>query len=65
MQRTILRIRKVSDATGAATPTIYQWVREGKFPKPVALSTDKHGRARSSGWYSDEIQAWIDSRPRA
>jgi prophage regulatory protein len=29
------------------------------FPKPVQVGL------RSVGWYSDEIQNWIDTRPRA
>jgi len=58
-QRSIWRIKKVSDKTAAAPSTIYEWVRKGLFPKPVKLGP------RFSGWYSDEVQDWINSRPRA
>jgi prophage regulatory protein len=58
-ERKILRIAGVCEVTGAKPPTIYEWVRKGRFPKPVKLGP------RFSGWYSDEVQEWINSRPRS
>jgi prophage regulatory protein len=38
--------------------TIYNWVRKGLFPEPVQIGPNK------IGWYEDEIQKWLESRPR-
>lgn len=61
--RQIWRIKTVSEHVGAAPSTVYEWLREDKhadlnFPKPVKIG------ARASGWYSDEVMDWINSRPR-
>ena len=34
-----LRIKEVMKMTGIARSTIWLWVGEGKFPKPIKLST--------------------------
>jgi len=36
--------------------TIWRWVRDGKFPKPFKLS------ASVTGWYSDDIDAFVAQR---
>lgn len=61
--RRTLRIKQVSEVTGVPASTIYEWLREDRhadinFPRPVRLA------ARTVAWYSDEIQDWINSRPR-
>lgn len=52
------RIKQVSGKVGAASSTIYEWVRKGLFPGPVQLGP------RATGWYAHEVQSWLDSRPR-
>lgn len=55
----ILRIARVSERTGLPKSTIYQYIREGRFPKPIPLGQ------RSVGWKEEEINDWINSRQRA
>ena len=38
--------------------TIYNWTRKGLFPEPVQIGPNK------IGWYADEVEAWLESRPR-
>lgn len=52
----MLRLRAVQDWTGLSRSTIYAMMKNGEFPKNIALG------ARAVGWTSDSIEAWIDSR---
>ncbi|MBY6222652.1 MULTISPECIES: AlpA family transcriptional regulator [Marinobacter] len=49
----ILRLQDVISYTGLARSTIYKYVDEGSFPKPVPLG------GRSVGWVESEVQTWI------
>lgn len=55
----ILKQPEVSRLTGLSRSSIYRLEALGQFPARIKLSE------ASSGWRSDEVQAWIDSRPRA
>ena len=55
----ILKQPEVSRVTGLSRSSIYRLEALGQFPLRVKLSE------AASGWRSDEISAWIDSRPRA
>jgi prophage regulatory protein len=57
--RTILRMPQVEAASGLKQSHIYDLISQGKFPRPVKLSS------QAVGWYSDEVRAWQDSRERA
>lgn len=50
-----LRIKDVMKKTGIAKSTIWLWVSEGKFPKPIKLSP------RITVWDEKEIDNWISS----
>jgi prophage regulatory protein len=39
--------------------TIWRLVRAGKFPAPIRIG------ARAIAWRLSEIEAWLESRPRA
>ncbi|TBU79377.1 AlpA family transcriptional regulator [Pseudomonas daroniae] len=52
----IIRLKEVSNATGLARSTIYKYVSEGFFPKPVPLGD------RCVGWLESEVQGWIIAR---
>ena len=52
----IWRISEVCQRTGLRPSTIYKLVREKSFPKSTLLT------ARSTGWPSDVVEAWIASR---
>lgn len=47
-----LRIKQVSEKTGLAKSTIWLWVKEKKFPKPIKLSP------RVTVWEESIIEQW-------
>lgn len=58
MERMLLRIREVEKRCGYKRAWIYSLMAQGRFPKQVRLGN------RSVAWRSDDIQNWINSRPR-
>lgn len=52
----IIRLKDVIDSTGLARSTIYKYIAEDGFPKPVSLGE------RSVGWVEGEVQDWILAR---
>lgn len=52
----IIRLKEVIDSTGLARSTIYKYIAEGTFPKPVSLGD------RCVGWVESEIHDWILAR---
>lgn len=57
-ETTLLRMNQVETATGLKKSALYQRMKEGSFPAAVRLGP------KSVAWRSNEVQAWIDSRPR-
>lgn len=49
----LLRRPEVEARVGLSRSTLYQWMADGKFPKPVALG------ARLVAWRESEIDQWI------
>ncbi|KPM62819.1 AlpA family transcriptional regulator [Pseudomonas putida] len=52
----IIRLKEVIDSTGLARSTIYKYISEGTFPKPVSLGD------RCVGWVESEVHDWILAR---
>ena len=52
----ILRRREVLARTGIGQSTLYQWMADGRFPRPVTLGS------RLVGWPESVIDAWIAAR---
>ena len=52
----IIRLKDVIDSTGLARSTIYKYIAEGTFPKPVSLGD------RCVGWVDSEVHDWILAR---
>lgn len=52
----ILRMKMVIEITGLARSTVYKYIAEGIFPKPITLG------GRSVGWVESEVFAWIQAR---
>jgi len=52
----IIRLKEVIGSTGLARSTIYKYIGEGTFPKPVSLGE------RSVGWIELEVHDWIMAR---
>ncbi len=46
----------VKARTGLSRSSIYVFMADGTFPKPVSLGV------RAVGWLDSEITAWIESR---
>lgn len=55
----LLKLPKVEKRTGKKKSSIYAGVKDGTFPAPVRVGP------KSVAWRSDEIDHWVDSRPRA
>ena len=53
----LLRRPEVLAITGiGGTSTLYDWMDQGEFPRPVALG------ARAVAWRESDVLAWINSR---
>ena len=52
----IIRLKEVIDSTGLARSTIYKYIGEDSFPKPVSLGD------RCVGWVDSEVHDWILAR---
>jgi prophage regulatory protein len=55
----ILRRPQVEARTGLSRSTLYQYIQDGLFPRPVTLGP------RAVGWLESDVNAWIDARARA
>ena len=54
----LVRLKEVIDCTGLGRSTIYKYIAEGTFPKPVSLGD------RCVGWVESEVHDWILTRIR-
>lgn len=54
-----LRQPDVSARTGLKRATIYLWISQGRFPKPIPL-----GAGQVVVWLESEVDAWIASQIR-
>ena len=52
----IIRLKEVIDTTGLARATIYKYMADGSFPKPVSLGD------RCVGWILGEVEEWVLAR---
>ena len=54
----LIRLPEVQYRVGLGRSTIYRWMAEGKFPKPVQLG------GYAVAWAENEIEAWIAGKLR-
>lgn len=52
----LLRRPDVQQRTGLSRSSLYNLIKEGRFPRPVQISD------RSVAWVSDEIDSWINTQ---
>ncbi|HEY0924186.1 AlpA family transcriptional regulator [Rheinheimera pacifica] len=52
----LMKLKAVMECTGLARSTVYKFIAEERFPKPVKLG------ARMVAWVEGEIQQWILER---
>ena len=55
----ILRFAQVRERTGLSRATVYRRMRKGEFPAAIDL-----GGGHALGWFEEEIDGWVASRPR-
>jgi prophage regulatory protein len=51
-----LRDTEAAHRYGISRPTIWRWVKNGKFPKPIKLSTG------STRWRLADLESWENSQ---
>ena len=51
-----LRRKQVETRTGLSRSTIYQYIKDGAFPRPVQLGL------RAVGWLESDVSDWIAAR---
>jgi prophage regulatory protein len=51
----LIRLPEVQHRVGLGRSTIYRWMAEGKFPKPIQLG------GYSVAWAENDIDEWIAS----
>lgn len=56
---TLLTMPEVEALTRLSKPTVYQMIREGRFPKQVRLGPNK------VAWLRSEVTGWIGERAAA
>jgi len=54
MERTILRLQEVMKVTGLKRSSLYGAIQRDEFPKQISIG------ARSVGWVSTEVDAWVE-----
>ena len=54
-----MRRAEVENLVGLKVAAIYRMMRTGDFPKPVRIGS------KAVRWRREDIEAWIDSLPRA
>lgn len=55
----ILRLPDLIAQTGLSRSTIYRYIADGIFPRPVSLGP------RAVGWLETDVAEWIDDRVQA
>ena len=53
----LLSVADVAERIGVHRNTVYNWVKDGVFPQPVALGA-------LTRWKLSEVLAWIEARER-
>ncbi|WP_281951896.1 helix-turn-helix transcriptional regulator [Nitrosophilus kaiyonis] len=57
-QDKLITIKEVSSLIGMKKPTIYKYIRDGKFPKPIKIGV------RASRWSFNDVMNWIEEQKR-
>lgn len=59
MTETYLSDAQIAARIGVSRNSVWRWVRNGTFPKPIKLSE------RVTRWRASEVEAWAAERERA
>ncbi|EWH09032.1 phage transcriptional regulator AlpA [Catenovulum agarivorans DS-2] len=52
----LIKLKTVLNVTGLGRSTLYEYVKNGQFPKPVDLGI------RNVAWVESEVEEWIQQR---
>ena len=52
----LLRLPEVKERTGLSRSVIYEYIADGRFPRPVRITP------RAVAWVDEEVDAWIRER---
>jgi prophage regulatory protein len=52
----VIRLPETELRTGLKKSTIYEFIANGSFPKPINLGS------RAVGWLEEEIDQWLDTK---
>ncbi len=52
----LIRLKEVQNRVGLGRSTIYRWMAEGNFPKPVRLG------GHAVAWVLEDIDRWVSQR---
>lgn len=53
---TLIRLNQVKEYTGLGRSSIYKYMNDGLFPKPVSLGD------RAVAWVDTEIEEWVQNK---
>jgi prophage regulatory protein len=56
MSQAFLRLPQVKARTGLSRSLIYDFIKNNRFPKQVALGD------RAVGWVESEVNGWVEDR---
>lgn len=54
----LLKLKTVMEVTGLGRSTLYNYINQGQFPRPVLLGE------RSVAWVESEVEDWIQNQIR-
>jgi len=60
----LMRISELTEWLNVSKSSIYKWVSEGTFPKPIILGEENGAKNSASRWVEHEILQWLETRPR-
>lgn len=52
----LIKLKQVMECTGLARSTVYKFMAENQFPKPVKLGV------RMVAWVESEVQEWMQQK---
>ena len=55
----LMRLPEVLDITGVSKSSLYEMIRQARFPAPVGISV------RAVGWRSEDVDVWLKARQPA
>ena len=60
----LMRIAELSEWLSVHKSTIYKWVEQRDFPKPIILGENDGTKNTVSRWVEQEVRDWLKERPR-